>query len=107
MVFNSTYPYNITALQNASSITSVMDYLNKTVNLNGFSIWGVLSIAIFIIIIMALRRYSIESALAVASFVTTILTLLLWNMGYINFIYPSIFLVIAGASTLWLYIKPS
>jgi heme A synthase len=93
-------PYNLTALQSATTITDLFTYANDVTNQMWF---GFLMIAICIILIVTLKRYPFSSALLSSSFVCFILSAVLTYAGYLNFIFPLLFMIVAALTGLYMY----
>lgn len=85
---------------NSTSPAEWLTVLNN--NVNGFLGLGLI-IMIFIVILVALIRFSFGQALATAGFITTVLSLFLLSMGLISqgVIYILILLTIVGVFFLY------
>lgn len=92
--------YNITGLQSATTITEIFTFANDVTD----QIWfGFLMIAIFLIILIGLKRYPFENALLSASFVSFLLSAILTYAGYLNFIFLLFFLICTALTGFYMY----
>ena len=91
--------YNLTQLYNATTITDLVIYANYVTN-DIFFILFVL--AVFIVMVVALKRYSFVAGLWVASFICFIITIL---GAYAHLIpYTFSFLFLAATAFIGLYV---
>jgi hypothetical protein len=102
MPYNVTYPYNITELQNASTVIDLVKYGNKVTD---YSFVSGLMIALFFIMLFSFRKYGIERAIPSASFLCLLLSLLLNSAHILSFYYPIVFGVLMILSGMYLWIK--
>lgn len=92
--------YNITQLQASQSIYDIFVYANNSTT-------GLLSmlfmLAIFFVMLMALKRYSFARSLLATSFVCFILSSMLAYIKMLNFMLPLAFLTILAFTALFVY----
>ena len=92
--------YNLTNLTNAQNIGDVVAYANQSTH--GFFI-GLVMVAVFFIILMALKKWEFVNSLLAASWVSFLLAAILAYGGYVNVLLPLGFLIIAGFTALYLW----
>ena len=92
--------HDISGLQNVSSLVSVTDYVSSSTNGIFFEM---LMILIFSVILLALIRYGIESALITSGFLCFILSLYLTFLKYVNFAYTLFFAGVIIFTGLYMY----
>lgn len=92
--------YNLTDLQNSQGVYDVIVYANdSTTGILGM----LLMIAIFIVMLMALKRYQFPRALLASSFVCFILSSILVYIKWLNFMFPLGFLACTAFTALYLF----
>lgn len=91
-------PYNLT---NLTSDPSVSSFLLTANNYAGGILFGILSVALFFILLMTLKKWEFASALLVSGWVCFVLSSILWWGGFLNIIYPLGYLAIAGFTLLY------
>lgn len=92
--------YNMTALSNIETLPELFLYANSAAsNL----LFGFISIALFFIMLLVLKRWEFDKALLSSSFAMFILTLILSFAKLLNFIFPLVFLIIMAFSGLLMY----
>jgi len=82
---------NITMLQNATSMTGVVEFVNDA---SGGYFVALILLAFFFILFFNLRAYGTTSALAAASFPAFIISLLLKSVGMVNFSIVILFMLL-------------
>lgn len=87
--------YNITALQTARTIPDLIVVANDA---SGQIFIMGLTVAIFVVILLKLKKYAFDKAFLSASWITTILSMLLSFMGLVNFNFVLAFGLIAAVS---------
>lgn len=92
--------YNLTQLESSTSIYDIVVYANDSTS--GLLVL-LLILAIFFVILMALKRYTFSRALVVASFVSFILSSPLTYIKLLNFMVPLIFLTMTGFMLLYIH----
>ena len=95
-----TNPYNLTALQDATTPVEVITVAN---DFSGGVLVGGLVIAVFFIGLLAMKKYDFEAGLAVSSFGTFLISGMLAYANLLNFIFPLIFLAITAFTGLYIY----
>ena len=85
--------YNMTALQEATTVNKLFLFANDA---TGGVMMGLFMIAIFFVMVMSLKRYSFQDALLTSGFVCFILSTILAYGGFMNIIYPLLFLAVAA-----------
>lgn len=99
----TTYPYNLTELHAATTMSDVTAFANTA---SGGMLMGGVMIAVFFVALMILKRYSsLAEALAVSGYLCFIISAVLVLGNMINFLFPLVFLIIAALATLYLYAK--
>ena len=91
--------YNITALQNASTIYDIFSFANSATN--GL-LFGGLLIATFFILLMMLKRWDFDKALLVDGFACFILSLMMANAHLISFLFVIAFASVTALSLLYM-----
>jgi 4-amino-4-deoxy-L-arabinose transferase-like glycosyltransferase len=85
---------NITNITNIDNLYDVAEFTNSA---TGGIFWAALMTCIFIILVMNLRQFGIDKAVASASFACLMMSILLLSIGLINIIAPIIFgMALAG-----------
>lgn len=94
--------YNVTALQGAEWIGDLVVIANNATSglLVGFTI-----IAIFIIGLLAMKKYDIEDVIVADSFVCFILSAVAAYGAYTSYYFPLVFLIILAFSTLFIWMR--
>jgi len=92
--------YNMTQLQESTTMFKLVEFANDA---TGEILVGLFMIGLFFIIIMAMKRQSFEYSLMGASGVSFILSAVLANTHLLNFIFPLIFLIMFGLTTLYVF----
>ena len=82
---------------NITDVTQLATYANTVTN-NGF--WNGIIVAIWFVLFFSLKSYRTETAVISASFVCTILSLILSFLGLVNGIWPIVFAVATGAAAM-------
>ena len=90
--------YNLTNLTTDPSVATVFIEANK---FTGLLLFSFLTIAMFFILLMALKKWEFSSSLIVAGWVSFVLSAILAYGGWVNIIFPLIYLAIAGFSMLY------
>lgn len=93
--------YNMTELQAAETVSDLAFYANSSVD---GVLFGFFSIAIFFVILMALKRWDFEDALLTASFLSFMISGIAAFGGFIHIIFPLAYLVMTAFAGLWVYI---
>lgn len=83
--------YNITQLQNATTISDIVTYANDMVGKNLFQ--GAM-VFIFFVFFMSLLRHGVEKALVAASFICLLLSVILNYIGLVNDMMIAVFLIL-------------
>jgi hypothetical protein len=91
---------NLTNLSTAANLFDLANFANESTN--GL-FWGLILIAVFIIVTINLRYNGIDRAVAAASFLCLIISVFLAYLNFINILYP-VLLSIALAGSLY-YIR--
>ena len=78
--------YNITKLTDASNVGELVLVANSEGT--GGVLFGFFMVAIFLIILLALKRYSFENGFLVASFMSFIISSIAVYCGFLNIIFP-------------------
>lgn len=93
-------PYNLTGLETATTVSSLVTFANDITD----TYWvGFLMIAIFFVLLVSLKRYDFENAILSSGFVCFILSSILTYAGYLNFIFPLLFLITMALAGFWNY----
>jgi hypothetical protein len=95
---------NLTNLTNADGMYAVASFANQV---SGQLLFSGFLIIIFLIILLALKKYGFENGLLVASWTTFILSLMLWSIELVNAFYPVLLLLIAAGTAFYVYKNPS
>lgn len=93
-------------ITNITAINSFYDMGRYAAGESGGIFWGVILIAIFIIIITRLRHQGTEEAVAGASIACFILAVLFVNLKFVSFIYPIAFLLFLAGTLLRMKFRP-
>ena len=98
--------YNLTTLQNANNIVKLFEFVNGPPT-NGLFI-PIMLIAIYIIMLMGLKRYGFDNALLVSSWIAFLMSLLLRSAGLISVVFMLAFLFITALITMYkITVRPS
>lgn len=93
--------YNLT---NVTSATGAGDLIVATNQLTGGILLGLLTLALFIIITLSMvQRYGFAVALLTSSFLNFIIAGVMTTAGFIQIIYPLLYLALMAFSGLYLY----
>lgn len=90
--------WNLTNLTTDPTVASVFEAANSYAN---NSLFGFLSIALFFILLMSLKKWEFSSSLLVAGWVSFVLSAILATGGWISIIFPLGYLAVAGFTTLY------
>ena len=93
--------YNTTALQGATSILDIFKYANDS---TGSILFGSFMIAIFIVMLMILKRWEFDSALLTSSWLCFILSMFLAYSKLINIMFPLMFLALAAFTAFYMFV---
>lgn len=96
--------YNLTCVQNGETIADLVVCANDAYPIGLTSpqiLVGGFMFVIFILLLMALRKYQVENSLAVSSFVCFILSAILNSGNLIRFEVTLFFLIILAATMLY------
>lgn len=93
--------YNLTNLTSATNIGQVAVYAN---NASDGVLFGFLSIAMFIIMLLALKRYEFDDSLLTASFLSFLLAGIAAYAGLLNIIFPLGYLIILALTGMYVWI---
>lgn len=96
--------YNLTNLTNADNLGDVMLFSNEV---TGGVLIGLLLVAIFFIMLMALKRWEFANALLASSWVSFLLGIVLSYGGFVNILLPLGFLAVAAFTALYIYTTQS
>ena len=92
--------YNLTNLTDASTAYDVAKFTNEVTN---GSFWTMVIFAIFLVLLFSMKRYDIDKALLVSSWISFIISGLLSFASLVNIIIPLAFLATAGFMTLYVF----
>ena len=90
--------WNLTNLTTDPTVSTVFEAANSFAN---NSLFGFLSLALFFILLMSLKKWEFSSALLAAGWVSFVLSMILAYGGWLNIIFPLGYLAIAGFTTLY------
>lgn len=93
--------YNLTNLTNSDNIWGLFNYANQSTN---SLLVGLFIIAIFFILLMALRQYTFIKAAFASSFISFILSMLLTYSKLLNFVYPLTFFILTACIAFYVYV---
>jgi len=97
--------YNLTGLTGANGIGDLLTFTNTV---SGGMFVGMLLVAIFAIMVLALRRYGLDNAFLSSSWVCFLLSLLLRSANLLDIKFMLGFLIAAAGITLYkITVKPS
>lgn len=96
--------YNMTALQDVSTVYQLIDYANSQ---TGSVLIGLFTIAIFVILLMTLKRYDFGNALLATSFITTVISLLFGYIGLISFYFSLVYAIITAGTAMYVTMRGS
>jgi hypothetical protein len=96
-------PYNIT---NITAIETFYDLGKYAGDVSGGLFWGVILIALFIVMLIRLRSEGPEKAIIATSFSVFTLSIILLYMNFIQIWYPIGFVVILAGTALYKIFKP-
>jgi len=85
---------NITAIKNIDGIYAAGSFANTATN---GAFWGIILVAIFIVLVINLIRNGVDKALISAAFTCLLLSLGMFLLNWVNIYFPVIFtLILAG-----------
>lgn len=90
--------YNFTNLTTDPTVASVFIAANSYAN---GALFGFLSMALFFVLLMGLKKWDFASALLTAGWVSFVLSSILAYGGWLNIIFPLAYLAIAGFTMLY------
>lgn len=90
---------NITNITNIQSLYDIGNYVATATN--GL-FWGLMLMALFIIIIINGRRNGIGKSAASASFACLIISIIFLNIGFLQLVWPVFFAIATGGSLFYL-----
>ena len=92
---------DLNALQNVSSLSDVATVANNWTS--GVLFFG-FSIVLFLVLLLAFKRFAFAKGFMAASWIMFILTSILWFGGFMAITYPIIYLVLSvvGVIIVWL-----
>lgn len=91
---------NVTFFDTANNIVDIFTGINQNSEMFPLFILA----AVFILLFIALQRYPVKQILVYDSLVTTILTALFVVLGWVDFVYVMLPVVILFASIIWVAI---
>ena len=91
--------YNLTALLNDPTVATVFRAANSYAR---DSLFGFVSLALFFILLMSLKKWEFSSALLTAGWVSFVLSSILAYGGWLNIIFPLGYLAVAGFTTIYI-----
>ena len=95
-----TVNYNLTKMASGSHMVDFVSTINQY---SGGSMFQLLIVGIFAIILLALSRFGFDNAFATASFICFILSAFLALAKLLEFYYPLAFLIFTMLAALYLY----
>ena len=85
-------------ISNITGISSLYDLGEYSSASTGGLFWGIIIMALFIILIMRLRMNEIEDAVVASSLACFVLSIIFLNLGWLQLLWPIFFaLALAGA----------
>ena len=94
--------YNLTNLTTNYDFMSSMTIINEKA---GHSIGIGILIAVFLLVFLGLKRYESKRAFAASTFITTIISVLLASIGWVNLAIAVICIIAAAGSALMLILE--
>jgi len=94
--------YNMTELQETETVYQLIQYANTY---SSGLLVGLFTVAIFIVLIMALKRYDFGNALITSSFITAVISSILAYIGLVNIYFPIAYISITAFTALFLYTR--
>jgi len=95
--------YNLTNL--TSSTGTVADLGTYAASVTNGLFWGILTIAIFIILVINLRNNGIDRAVAAASFGMLIISVFMLLLGWILWLFPIVYLFMLAGTLFYIHFK--
>lgn len=92
--------YNLTILKEATNIVGLVEFANYATS-NIFS--GIVVFSLYIILILALKRYDFIQAFISSSFVMFFVSVLLTYAGLMSIFFPLLFISLTAMGALYLY----
>ena len=93
--------YNLTKLQEANTIPEFIGVVNSYAN---DSLVGFFLIGIFFTLLMIMKRYEFDNSLMVSSFLCFMFSLFLKYLGWINFKFVLVFLIVMALSMFYSFL---
>jgi len=94
------------ALYNITSLTESLNFGELALWANAASdgvLFGFFTIAIFFVVVLALKRYDFADGLLVGAFVSFVISGILTYGGFLNIIFPLCFLIIVALSGFYVW----
>jgi len=92
--------YNLTNVTSATGAGSLVVAANQ---LTGGVLLGLLTLALFIIMLLGFKRYGFVEALLAAGFINFIIAGIMTTAGFIQIIFPLLYLAITAFTGLYMY----
>lgn len=92
--------YNMTQLQEADTMYGLWVYANDS---SGLILMGLLMVAVFFVMIMALKGWGFDEALLASSFTCFVLSMILAYASLLNFGFVYLFFVVMALSALYIF----
>lgn len=96
--------YNISNFTQAQTVADVVKASN---DLSAGALFNFGIIAIFIILVLSMKRYRFSNALLASSWVCFMLSSILSYAGFLNITFPITFFVLSGLVTIYIYTAES
>lgn len=93
--------YNMTELQASETVIDLVVFANRATEM---VLGNLFMIAIFIILLMVLKRHDFEETLLVSSFICFVISLLFRAAGMIHYTLIIVFMLIMAFTTLYMYV---
>jgi hypothetical protein len=92
--------YNLTNLTGVTDLGGLFTFSNEVTAGNTF---GLILIAVWVIMILSLKKYELKYSIVAASFSCALMSLLLAMGGLLSPLYAFFFIAATAGSTLWLF----
>lgn len=93
--------YNETLLQSAETVWDLFYIANV---FTGEAVFGLFILAVYLILLMVMKRYDLPDGMFAVSFITFILSAMLTWAGLLNFIFPLLFLTFTAFVALYVFV---
>ena len=92
--------YNMTALHEVETIFDLVEYANVS---TGNILLMLLVVAFFIVMLLSLKNFGFDKAIVTSGFISFVISSMLTYSGFLNMIFPVLFLAITAMTMFYMY----